>query len=67
MNIISETINQYYFGVTKVVQTTEEDEEGYLYFTKKIYFAGIKIFQSSERRRSSIADAIMQAWGGKVE
>lgn len=67
MNTISQTVNHYYFGVTKVVNTVEEDDKGYLFFIKKVYFAGIKVFQSSTCRKRSIRDSVMQVYGGEVK
>lgn len=67
MTVVSETVNTYYFIATKVIRTTEEDEQGYLIQTKKVFVAGIKVFQSSTCRKRSIRDSVMQAWGGKMK
>ena len=61
MTLISETVNQYYFGATKVIKTVEEDDNSFLVETKKVYFLGLKVFQSSTCRKRSIRDSVMQA------
>lgn len=67
MNKLSETVNTYYFGATRVVKTVERDKEGYIIQTKKVYFAGIKIFESSMCRQQSVRDVFMAAWSGGIE
>lgn len=67
MAVISETVDTYCFGAIKVIRKTEEDKQGYLIQTKKVFVAGIKVFQSSTCRKRSIRDSVIQVWGGEMK
>lgn len=67
MTLISETVNQYYFGATKVIKKVEEDDNSFLVETKQVYFIGLKVFQSSTCRKRSIRESVMQAWRGELQ
>ena len=64
MELISETVNKYYFIATKIIKTIEDDKKGYLIETKKVYVMGMKVFQLSTYRKSSLRDSVIQTWGG---